>query len=38
MPTIGKVLGFGHTAAYAQNDQGDDNNQGDEDVDDGDQQ
>jgi hypothetical protein len=30
MPTIGKVLGFGHTAAFAQDedpgDQGEDNN------------
>jgi hypothetical protein len=35
-PTIGKVLGFGHTAAFAQNSQGDDNNQGNQDIDDGD--
>jgi hypothetical protein len=30
---LGKVLGFGHSAAYAQDSQGDDNNQGDQNVD-----
>jgi hypothetical protein len=29
-PTLGKVLGFGHSAAYAQDSQGDDDAQGDE--------
>ena len=30
MPTLGKVLGFSATAAYAGDEQGDDNNQGDD--------
>ena len=30
MPTLGKVLGFGHTVAFAQDSQGDDDDQGED--------
>jgi hypothetical protein len=34
VPTLSKVIGFGHSAAFAQDSQGDDNGQGDQNVDD----